>query len=395
MPADVVPVSLRRYWIGAATTALIGLALSIELTAIHARVHIDPNTRSFCTLSEHVSCDRVAQSSYSVLAGVPLSIWGGFAYAVLLLFALWGWRSRRTFIVAPYTGLAALCAASSLLLAYVSAVLLRNVCLLCVGSWVADWVLFVLGWGMARRVGIAPLGREVARVWHIRRTAVLATLAALGCAVLAVRVATPEAWGKGRVSRVVSGTKLGASAARLSPNVHLSSGLDGAGHPYIGASQPQLTISEFADYQCPHCANAHVEMRESVAKNPEAIRIVHRHFPLDQECNPLVQHPFHTRACAYAKLAACAALMGKFWQANDYLFDHGRDEAQVTPESLAKVIAVDAKSLKECAENAGSEIVKRDVNEGLELKITGTPSFVVDGKLYKGMLPEEMIAKYE
>ena len=69
-----------------------------------------------------------------------------------------------------------------------------------------------------------------------------------------------------------------ANANRLSPSIHLPSGSTDAGHPYIGSATPRLSITEFADYQCPHCANAHVEMRELVAKNPGTICIVHWHF---------------------------------------------------------------------------------------------------------------------
>jgi len=395
MPTDVVPVNLRRSWALACLTAVVGIAFSIELTAIHVRVHQDPNARSFCTLSEHVSCDRVAQSGYAVLANVPLSVWGAFAYGVLLVFALWGWYSRKAYVVAPFVLIAGGCAASSLVLAYISGAILRNVCLLCIGSWVVDWVLFFVGWQMARRIGPAELRRQMQQVWYSRRTQVLVTTGLMLGGVVAVRWATPEAWGKGRVPRGAPGAKLTANSARLSPSKLLASGVDDAGHPYIGSANPRLTISEFADYQCPHCASAHVEMRELVAKNPGTIRIVHRHFPLDHQCNALVQHPFHTRACAYAKLAACAALMGKFWDANDYLFDHGRDEAAITTDSLAQAVHLDAASLQQCVTKAGSDIVKQDVEEGLQLKIAGTPSFVVDGTVYKGQLPEDMVAKYE
>jgi uncharacterized membrane protein len=388
-------VSLRRLWAIAAVTAVAGVGLAVELTQVHVRVHANPNARSFCTLSEHVSCDRVALSGYSVLAGVPLSLWGAFAYLLLLGLALWGARSRASFVVAPFVIIAGGCAASSLVLAYISAFVLQNVCLLCIGSWIVDWILFITGWAMARRVGLPDLRAEIRQTWRARRTAVLVSLAVLGFGVVAMRLLIPEAWGKGRVSRVTPGTKLGENSNRLSPSVHLTSGTDEAGHPYIGAVSPKLTITEFADYQCPHCANAHVEMRELVAKNASTIRIVHRHFPLDHQCNSLVQHPFHTRACAYAKLAACAALMGKFWDANDYLFDHGRDEAPVTPETLAKAIGLDAANLQKCTDGAGSEIVKHDIDEGLQLSISGTPSFVVDGKVYKGQLPEDIVAKYE
>ncbi len=395
MPSDVVPFSLRRLWATAAVASILGIALSVELTLVHVRVHSNPATRSFCTLSEHVSCDRTAQSGYSLFAGVPLSLWGVFGYTLLLLLAIWGWQTRRAFVVAPFAVIAAGCAVSSLILAYISGVLLRNLCLLCVATWIVDWTSFVVACKLTNRVGISELRRQVRQIWRSRRPLVLATLAGIGCVVLGMRLVIPDAWASGRVSRVVPGTKLMANANRLSPNIHLPSGLDDAGHPYIGSATPRLSITEFADYQCPHCANAHVEMRELVAKNPGTIRIVHRHFPLDNQCNSLVQRPFHTRACSYARLAACAALAGKFWDANDYLFDHGRDEAPITAESLAKVLNLDAANLRQCADKAGAEIVKQDIEEGLQLRIEGTPSFLVDGKVYKGQLPESMLAPYE
>ncbi len=395
MPRAAVALSSNRLWVTAAIASVVGVGLAAELTLVHVRVHTNPATRSFCTFSEHVSCDRTAQSSYSLLAGVPLSLWGALAYTILLLMALWGLRSRRSFVVAPFALIASGCAVSSLILAYISGVMLRNLCILCVATWVVDWVLFIVGWKLAKRVGLPELGRQIRQVWRGKRPLVVGALALVACVAVGMRLVIPDAWAKGRVSRVIPGTKLVANAGRLSPNVRLPSGLTDDGHPYIGAANPRVSVTEFADYQCPHCANAHIEMRELVAKNPTTIRIIHRHFPLDNQCNSLVQHPFHTRACGYARMAACASLMGKFWDANDYLFDHGRDEAPITVDSLAKVLNVDASSLKDCMQKAGAEMVKQDIEEGLQLKIEGTPSFLVNGKVYKGQLPEDLLAPYE
>ncbi len=46
-------------------------------------------------------------------------------------------------------------------------------------------------------------------------------------------------------------------------------------------------------------------------------------------------------------------------------------------------------------ERFAAEIVKQDIEEGPQLRIEGTPSFLVDGKVYKGQLPESMLAPYE
>ena len=135
-------------------------------------------------------------------------------------------------------------------------------------------------------------------------------------------------------------------------------------------------------------------MREWVAKYPNAVRVVHRHFPLDNQCNSLIQRPFHAQACAYARLAACASLVGRFWEANDYLFDHAREAPTITAEVLAKAIGVDVSTLSECVDKSGAEIVQNDVEEGLKFKIQGTPSFVVNGTMYKGQVPDEILEPY-
>ena len=239
-------------------------------------------------------------------------------------------------------------------------------------GWLIGYYSVSLG-NCALGVRFTDLRRQVRQVWRSRRALVVATTGGVIAVAASIHLVVPDAWAKARVSRVLPGTKLIANARRLSPNVRLPSGLTDDGHPYIGSANPRLTIAEFADYQCPHCANAHIEMRELVAKNPSTIRIIHRHFPLDNQCNSLVLRPFHTHACLYAKLAACASLIGKFWEANDYLFDHGRDEAPITVQSFAKVLNTDAVNLQECVDKAGAEIVKQDIDEGLQLNIEGTP----------------------
>ncbi|MGC4067780.1 MAG: thioredoxin domain-containing protein [Polyangiaceae bacterium] len=117
-------------------------------------------------------------------------------------------------------------------------------------------------------------------------------------------------------------------------------------------------------------------------KYPDAIRIVHRHFPLDNDCNPAIKKPFHTHACYYARLAACAGSMGKFWPANDHLFKHGRDEAPVALETLARIIEVDAAALRACVSTKAGELLKSDLDEGVRLNLEGTPSFVIDGQVH-------------
>ena len=159
------------------------------------------------------------------------------------------------------------------------------------------------------------------------------------------------------------------------------------GHPWIGARDPELTVVEFSDYQCPFCSRGHRIMRTLVRAHPTVIRLVHRHFPLDEACNPIIDRPFHRRACYYAALAVCAGEQKKFWAANDYLYTHGRDQAPVGPDLLAQQLGLDLPELNECLERRASDAMKGDLEEGVRLNITGTPTFMVDGKLYPGRVP--------
>lgn len=386
MSFDVAQKPLRRLWMLAASVSAVGIGLAVELTQIHVRVHANSATRSFCTLSEHVSCDKTAQSTYSVLMGVPTSLWGLLAYGVILVLCVLGWRLRRVFVIVPFVVLSLVCALTAISLAVVS-LLLRNLCILCLATWVVDFTLLALAVRMLRGVGIARVTADARELWKLHRAWLLAC-AAVGLGLIpGMRLMTPNAWGRPAVT-----TPGLTERARTGADAHLEQGVDAAGHPYMGAPNPKLTIVEYADYQCPHCASAHAEMRELLAKNPRDIRIVHRQFPLDNQCNSLVQRPFHPHACEYAKMAACASLMGKFWQANDYLFEHGREPEPISVELLAQNVSLDPGQLHACLDAAGADMVKADIEEGLGLKVQGTPTFVVDGRLYPGRIPDDVLS---
>ena len=134
-------------------------------------------------------------------------------------------------------------------------------------------------------------------------------------------------------------------------------------------------------------------LRSLLTGNP-GLRLVHRHLPLDKACNPMVNRPFHLHACLYAKLAVCAGEQGRFWHANDYLFAHGREPNPVTPEVMAEAVGLDGEKLSECLERRGSGMIRSDIEAGVRLGITGTPTFQVDGQLYVGQLPPQVLPKH-
>jgi len=351
--------------------------VSFELTRIHLWVHTDPNYRSFCAVSEAVNCDAVAESTYSLFLAVPVSVWGMLGYlimATLAAVALFRPRSER-FPAGLHVLLTVFSVTVSLLLGTISVLAISSVCLLCLTSYAINLVLLVLALLAARRRGgifaatLADL-RLLLRRWP-RALAAAVPLGALCGALIAFY---PAYW----LHEEVRGP------------AGLPTGVDDQGHPWIGARQPSVVIEEYSDYQCPHCRRGHREMRRLVERFPDRLRFVHRHYPLDNHCHRMIKRPFHQRACELARLVVCAGRQDKAWEANDLLFFEVRDTARFDSATLPGRLGLDERAFAACIQDGASlEAVRAEIERGIGLGIRGTPSYVLQGKVYPGHIPEE------
>ena len=145
--------------------------------------------------------------------------------------------------------------------------------------------------------------------------------------------------------------------------------------PKDSAAAPQVSAAASESSIPPIPPDARIE---------RGLRLVVRHFPLDQSCNRSIRRQvyYHSRACA--KLANCAAAQQRFWAAHEYLFDHSDDD--VDPTAFASALKLNAKALKACLSRT-DEALSRDIKAGIVLDPNGTPVFVVDGKPYMQHLP--------
>ena len=78
----------------------------------------------------------------------------------------------------------------------------------------------------------------------------------------------------------------------------------------IGPEDAVLTIIEYADFQCPYCAEASLSLMEYQQKHSDDVRLVYRHFPLS----------FHEKAVPAALAANAAGYQGMFFEAEEFLF---------------------------------------------------------------------------
>ncbi len=79
----------------------------------------------------------------------------------------------------------------------------------------------------------------------------------------------------------------------------------------IGPEDAVLTIIEYADFQCPYCADTSLSLIEYQREHSDDVRLVYRHFPLS----------FHEKAVPAALAANAAGYQGMFFEAEEFLFE--------------------------------------------------------------------------
>ena len=146
----------------------------------------------------------------------------------------------------------------------------------------------------------------------------------------------------------------------------------------LGPDHAPITIVEFSDFQCPYCQQSVQVLKELKRFYGERIRLIYRDYP-----GP--NHPFAPQA---AEAARCAGEQGKFWEYHDLLFDRQSSGKGWDFLSLAKELGLQQNTFENCL-NSGhfrDQIIK-DLQDGLKLGITSTPTFFVNGRPLVGAQP--------
>ena len=157
------------------------------------------------------------------------------------------------------------------------------------------------------------------------------------------------------------------------------------GHPSIGPEDAPVTVVEFSDFECPHCASAGAVLHQLYEEFEGKIRIVFRQYPLWM---------IHKKAWKAAEASLCAAEQGKFWEMHNLLFS-GQDK--LDNEGLkekAKQLELDQDRFDQCLDSGKySDAVDLDMIEGSKAGISGTPAFFINGRPLEDRFSYESIRK--
>jgi len=378
---EIVPLPFAWYFIPTVVIGIFGLSNAVYLAVSHYRVYTDMAYKSFCAVSRAINCDTVSQSPFSIFLDVPVPVWGVAGYTLFLALLFINRKPLSNECrVWPTLFLVSFCfSIYSVVLALISTFYIHSYCIMCVASYGVNFALLYLTWLTHSRYGrmsmIAGLKHDF-RYFIERRKKSVAVLSAVAALLAALILLFPAYW------KIVS--------------VHLDQtltvGVTADGHPWIGAENPELIITEFTDYQCFQCKKMHFYLRELVSSYPNKIRLVHRNFPMDHTYHPLVKEPFHVGSATMALLSFYAVKKGKFWEANDLLFNIDNRKGYINIREIAEVIGFEAEDFARAVQDGELQYkLLVDIREGMKLGVLGTPAYLINGDVYLGYVPPEII----
>jgi protein-disulfide isomerase len=146
-----------------------------------------------------------------------------------------------------------------------------------------------------------------------------------------------------------------------------------------GPENAPVTLVEYGDYECPHCARAHPVVQQVQRHLGDTVRFVFRNFPL-REAHPHAEH-----AAEAAESVAVHAGEDAFWDMHDLMFENQEALDDLALIAYASSLGVDEAVLADdLASGAMANRVNRDFRSGIRSGVNGTPTFFVNGQRYDG-----------
>jgi len=151
-----------------------------------------------------------------------------------------------------------------------------------------------------------------------------------------------------------------------------------------GPPDAKVQLVVFSDFECRHCAELAVVLKQVRSDFRDDVMVAYRYFPIEG----------HARAFPAAVAAECAAEQGAFWEYHDKLYEQAGDLSDASLVSTAGALGLDRARFVECQKSTRARAVVEasrvdaDAN-GLE----GVPVLFLNGKRIGGMLDYDHLSQ--
>ena len=157
------------------------------------------------------------------------------------------------------------------------------------------------------------------------------------------------------------------------------------GTPVNGENDAPILMIEFTDFECPYCLKFNQEVYPLLTKNyKNDLQYVFIPFPLDS---------IHPNAMNASLASMCANDQNAFWEYRDLAFNAEEGYSREAFISYADQLNLDTELFSDCIDNeTHRELIEENIQRALDLGVTSTPTFLINGLPVMGAQPYELFA---
>ena len=382
--------------------ALIGTFATGFLTYRHVLLegHSSPIGQSFlCQASGRINCDAILLTEYSNLFGYISSAALGLAGFVFVLWcsvsAVFDERLRKVawvMLVAYFFAAIGF----SWYYAYIMMFEVDFICTWCIVVHVVNLISLIIVIVYSIRYKkefllkeIAPLGE---RIFFIAGAIAIPAVFFMLAGIIEKSLKFEDL--KVQYEELANDTAVVMAIIKSSATYDIPVGPD---DPVYGKAEAPFSIILFSDFQCPGCAKAEKILKGVVRRNPQALKLIYKNYPLSKVCNQSVvaSGDFHPKACEAARAAYAAFILKGvrgFWAYGDKLFENQKLMKKDPWKKFAEELGLDIRKFDELmkADSPAAKKVAADVDLGLGLQLSGTPKVFFEGK----QIPENILGGF-
>ena len=151
-----------------------------------------------------------------------------------------------------------------------------------------------------------------------------------------------------------------------------------------GSKGAKVTMVEFSDFECPHCAAARPALEQFAKNNRDALRFCFSPFPLTG----------HPNSVPAAQAALFGRDHGKFWEMHDLLFENQRQLSPEVMRSLAGKLGLAPADLSKAVEDGRyTQELNSWKESGNRAGVDATPTLYFNGRKHQLPIASETLQR--
>jgi protein-disulfide isomerase len=165
--------------------------------------------------------------------------------------------------------------------------------------------------------------------------------------------------------------------------------------PLLGNKGAKVTIVEFSNFQCPYCKDSWSHLMELMKRYPKDFKYIFKHFLFQPQ----------GKAFELSEMAAAAQEISNeaFWVVHDFFFtDEGQNiaslEKNVVKQKVERILkgkGYDVRIFQSALETGkAKKRVLDDMAVGNKLRVTSTPTKIVNGDMIVGSTQDHLLERY-